>query len=245
MVGIFKRLFRVASANTHSAIDKLEDPIKLTEQGIRDLRKDLEQSIQSLAEAKSALIRMRKEGEEKKQLAHSYENKAVLLLKKAESGALSSEEADRLATAALEKKQTVMDQASSMLAGLSQQTDQTDQLEKRVGELRSNIHKWENELKTLKARARVAEASKKLNKQLAQVDSSGTLSLLEKMKDKVSETEAVAESYANIGNLNSSIDDEIQKALGTSTLTGSSSEGQSTSSQAKDSLAELKAKLGK
>ncbi|MDD9950409.1 MAG: PspA/IM30 family protein, partial [Zetaproteobacteria bacterium] len=240
MVGIFKRLFRVASANTHSAIDKLEDPIKLTEQGIRDLRKDLEQSIQSLAEAKSMLIRMKKEAQEKKQLASSYENKAVLLLKKAESGALDSAEADRLATAALEKKQTVLEQSNAMFTGLDRQTEQTQVLEKRVGELRSNINKWENELKTLKARARVAEASKKLNKQLAQVDSSGTIALLEKMKDKVSENEAMAESYADIGGLSTNIDDEIQKALGSSSL-NQLKEGES---NAQDSLAALKAKLG-
>ena len=42
MVGIFKRLFRVAEAKTHAAIDNMEDPIKMTEQGIRDLKKDLE-----------------------------------------------------------------------------------------------------------------------------------------------------------------------------------------------------------
>ena len=39
MVGIFKRLFRVAEAKTHAAIDGMEDPIKMTEQGIRDLKK--------------------------------------------------------------------------------------------------------------------------------------------------------------------------------------------------------------
>ncbi len=32
-MNILKRLFSIGKAETHSAIDKLEDPIKMTEQG--------------------------------------------------------------------------------------------------------------------------------------------------------------------------------------------------------------------
>ena len=41
-MSIFKRIFKIGQAETHSIIDRLEDPIKLTEQGIRDLKKDLD-----------------------------------------------------------------------------------------------------------------------------------------------------------------------------------------------------------
>ena len=34
-------------------MDKLEDPIKMTEQGIRDMKKDLESSLKALAEVKA------------------------------------------------------------------------------------------------------------------------------------------------------------------------------------------------
>ena len=44
-MNVFKRLFRVGEAEAHSALDKLEDPIKMTEQGIRDLKKDLDASL--------------------------------------------------------------------------------------------------------------------------------------------------------------------------------------------------------
>ena len=40
-MNVFKRLFKMGEAEAHSAIDKLENPIKLTEQGIRDLKKIL------------------------------------------------------------------------------------------------------------------------------------------------------------------------------------------------------------
>ena len=49
----------MGEAEAHSAIDKLENPIKLTEQGIRDLKKDLDKSLHALAEVKALEIRSR------------------------------------------------------------------------------------------------------------------------------------------------------------------------------------------
>ncbi len=65
----------------------------------------------------------------------------------------------------------------------------------------------------LKARAKVSQATKKLNKSMSNIDSSSTISMLEKMKDKVAQEEAMAEAYGDIANANKSIDDEIDAAL--------------------------------
>ena len=96
--------------------------------------------------------------------------------------------------------------------------------------LRSTITTYENELKTLKARARVSEATKKLNKSMSNIDSSGTIAMLEKMKDKVAQDEALAEAYGDIAGQPNSIDDEINSAL-------------SSSNSGSDALAALKARL--
>ena len=69
MFGVFKRLFKVAESEAHSAMDKLENPIKMTEQGIRDLKKDLEGSMKSLAQVKALTIQLKKEQAEKKHRA--------------------------------------------------------------------------------------------------------------------------------------------------------------------------------
>ena len=58
--------------------------------------------------------------------------------------------------------------------------------------------------------------------------------MLERMKEKVAEEEALAESYAEIAGESTSIDDEIEKALSSG----------SAEVKAADSLAALKAKLG-
>ena len=233
-MNVFKRLFRIGEAEAQSAIDKLEDPIKLTEQGIRDLKKDLDSSLQALAEVKAMTIRAKNEVETNKSKAKDYENKAMMLLKKGQSGDIESAEADRLASEALVKKEEAASQAARSKDEYDRFDKNVSQLDSNVKKIRSTISQYENELKTLKARVKVSSATKKLNKQMAQIDSSSTVSMLERMKDKVAEDEALAESYGEIAHESKSVDDEIDKALA-----GSSSE-----MKASDDLAAMKAKLG-
>jgi len=231
-MGIFNRIFKMGQAEAHSAIEKLENPIKLTEQGIRDLKEDLNKSLQSLAEVKAMAIRAKNEMSNYKNQAEDYESKALKLLERAEAGAIDPNEADRLASEALSKKEEAVQQAARAEQEKSQFDNSVAQLEANVKKLKQNISKWENELKTLKARAKVADATKNLNKQMAQIDSSSTVSMLERMKDKVVESEAMAQSYGEIAGENRSIDEEIESALGDSQAVSSNK-----------ALADLKAKM--
>jgi len=233
-MGIFSRLFKVGQSEAHAVIDQLEDPIKMTEQGIRDMKTDLDKALQALAEVKALAIRSKKELIQANNIAKDYETKAILILKKAESGDISAEDADRLATEALTKKEQ-----SSQDAARSQTEVQTfdkniAQLDANIKKIRSNISHYENELKTLKARAKVSAATKKINKSLAGVDSSSTIAMLEKMKDKVNQDEALAEAYGDIAGESRSVDDEIDAVLSDSNKTNASA-----------SLEALKAKLNK
>lgn len=231
-MSIFKRLFRIGKAETNSLVDKLEDPIKLTEQGIRDMKVDLDKSLQALAEIKALSIRSRNEAQENQSRSEDYERKAMLLVKKAETGEMDAAEADRLATEALMRKQQCDETVQRANAEKAKFDEQISKMDGNIKTLRSNIGKWENELKTLKARVKVANATGKLNKQLAQIDGSDTISMLEKMKEKVQEKEALAESYGEIANEAKSVDEEIDKALADTDKV-----------EANDALAALKAKM--
>ncbi len=233
-MNVFKRLFKMGEAEAHSAIDKLEDPIKLTEQGIRDLKKDLDSSLKALAEVKAMGIRSKNDFQTHKNKATDYESKAMLILKKAESGDISVDEADRLASEALVKKEESLQHMNRAKAEQDRFDKNVAQLDLSVKKIKTNISKYENELKTLKARVRVSETTKKLNKQMAQIDSSGTVSMLERMKEKVAQDEALAEAYGDIANENRSLDDEIDSVIGSSEAEG----------KAATDLAALKAKLG-
>lgn len=221
-MNIFKRLFSIGKAEAHSAIDKMEDPIKLTEQGIRDMKQDLDKSLEALAQVKAMAIRANNDKEEYALKAQDYQNKAMLILKKAQKGELKTEDADRLAKEALIKKEESQKNATRTSAEAEKLNTSVAQLEKNINSIKSNISKWENELKTLKARVKVSNATKNLNKQMAEIDSSSTVSLLERMKEKVEQDEALAEAYGDIANDSKSIDDELNAAINTTDVSAES-----------------------
>ena len=233
-MGIFKRLFKIGQAEANSAIDQLEDPIKMTEQGLRDLKKDLDKALHGLAEVKAMAIRSRNDVEIHRNKAKDYENKAMLLLKKGQSGDLDAGEADRLASEALVKKEESTEHMNRSQKEHEQFEGNVAQLDSKVKRIRSTISQYENELKTLKARVKVSTAAKNINKHLSQIDNSGTVALLERMKDKVAQDEALAQSYGEIANESKSVDEEIDKALS----------GSSAQVKVSEDLAAMKARLG-
>lgn len=233
MASVFGRIFKVFQAEAHSAVDNLEDPIKLTEQGIRDLKNDLQGAMRSLAEVKALAIRLKKQADDHKKVGADYERKAMMLLQKMKAGEMDATEAERLALEAMNKKETAMKEAATAQANYENQQKMADQLQSKVNKLKTTIGQYENELVTLKARAKTASSMRKINQQMSKIDSSSTISMLEKMKTKVDEEESLATAYGELSENTGSIDDDINKALESGTAPAAS-----------DSLAELKKKMG-
>lgn len=234
-MSVFKRLFTWGKAEAHAVVDRIEDPIKMADQGIRDLRADLTKALESLAQVKAQAIRTRREAQQGKEAAADYEKKAMLLLQRGQSGQLPAGEADRLAGEALAKRDGAVQRASILVKELEGMDRMTAQLETNVQSLKTQISKWENELQTLKARAQVSHATRKLNEQLAKVDPSGTISMLERMKDKVQAEESLAEAYGEMAQVERSVDHEIEAALATPAGAGAGGAA---------ALADLKARMG-
>ncbi len=234
MAGIFSRLFKVGESETHALIDKFENPIKMSEQGIRDLKKDLQESMKSLAEVKAITLRLKRDAENNKKLSADYERKAMLLLQKMQSGGIDQSDAERLASESLNKKEESSKKALEAFSQWEHQEKMANQLQTNVTKLKSTITSYENDLITLKARAKTAAATKKLNAQMSQIDSKSTISMLEKMKSKVEEDESLAAAYGELADADKSVDDEINLALA----------GTTEDKKTYDNLAELKAKMG-
>lgn len=231
-MSIFKRMFKFTQSEAHAAMDKIEDPIKMTEQGIRDLQKDMKSAMTGLAEVKGMSINTRKQAEFAQKRAQEYEKKAMLLLQKMQNGDLDPAEAERLATVALGEKETQAAEYVRLAAEADHHEKLAAQLQANVNKIKSTITSYQNDLTTLKARSKTAAATKRINEQVAQIDSSGTVAMLEKMKAKVEADEALATAYGEVASMETSVDDELDKAL------------QGTSAGQSEQLAALKAKMG-
>lgn len=212
-MNIFKRIFRIGQAEIHAVVDKMEDPIKMTEQGIREMKEDLDQAMEAYAKVKALAIRTHNAADKKREEAADYENKAVLLLQKLQKKELETDQAERLAKEALHLKKQSLLEADELSNQADVHDESANEVHKNIEVLKYNINKWETELTTIKARVRVANATKVVNKQLAKMDSNSTISMLERMKEKVEEDEALAKAYGEMAQKQTSVSDEIDQAL--------------------------------
>jgi phage shock protein A len=212
-MNIFKRLFRIGQAEIHAAVDKMEDPIKMTEQGLRELREDLTEATEAYAKVKALAIRTENNLLQCQQESRSYGEKAILIMQKAQAGQVDLVKAEELAREALtlHKKYHIESEDLRLQVAALQQSSR--EMQRNAEILKENMEKWEKELRTLKARVKVSRATEQVNKQLAHVDNNGIISMLERMKSKVEDQEALAKAYGEIYRDKNSKKEELDSLL--------------------------------
>ena len=126
------RILKFFQSEAHALVSKFEDPVKLIEQGIRDLKKDFDDSMKSVAQIKAIAIGTKKELETKKQIAADYEQKAMILLQKAKNGELDESEADRLAAEALKKRQEALKEVERLTNDAKNYDASLEQMSKKI-----------------------------------------------------------------------------------------------------------------
>jgi len=212
-MNIFKRIFRIGQAEIHAAVDKMEDPVNMTEQGLRELRIDLTEATEAYAKVKALAIRTENDQLQSQQESRNYAEKAILIMQKAQSGQVDLIKAEDLAREALSlhKKYYLESEELGQQVITFQQSSRDMQRNTEI--LRENMEKWEKVLRTLKARVKVSKATEQVNKQLAQLDNNGTISMLQRMKDKVEDQEALAKAYGEISYGKNSKKEELNRLL--------------------------------
>ncbi|MGF1533901.1 MAG: PspA/IM30 family protein [Bernardetiaceae bacterium] len=216
MWNYLKRLLKIGEAHVHQKLDQMEDPIRITEQNVAALKKDLHEGARGLSEIRAAAIRAKRENERARRIADNYEQKAILLLKKAYQGEIPQEQADRLAKQALMQKESMYQQLQNGEQEIQKYESLVQEMDMRVQQIRSQVIKYENELRTLKARSKISKATQNLHESLSRFDASGMHTMLDKIKDQVSEQEAIADSYEEVSRQMRDPDYEVNQALGNS-----------------------------
>jgi phage shock protein A len=220
-MSLLKRIFTIFQAESHTIVEKFEDPVKVTEQGIRDLRKHLSEALNALAEVKASMLRFQREAEKEKRRQQEYMRKAEALLKKAVAGEVAKEEAETLAAELVTKAEMAEQRVAELEQEAERQQELALKIQGKVNELKLQIAKYESELRSLKARAATAKAVKKVNKHLAKVDPSDTLAMLERMKEKVEREEALADAYGEIAEMEKDAEAKADALLAKTPLTTS------------------------
>lgn len=209
-MNVFKRILKIGQAEIHAFVDRMENPVVMMEQGVKNLKEELAESVEAFAKLKALLIRMENTIAENKQEATRYEEKAVLVLRKVDLGSLAEEKAEQLAVEALKLKQGIEQEIVSLEEQLADHKVAVEHMATNVEVLKFNIAKWEKELGTLKAKQCVSETSEAVNRHIANIDSNSTIDLLQRMKDKVTENGARAEVFDELSFSKTKVDKSLE-----------------------------------
>lgn len=184
-MSLFKRLRDLTLSNVYALIEKAEDPIKLTDQYIRDMTEDLEEAEKAVA-SQIAL---------EKKFKLLYEEQAALVQKRTEQShtAAKAQNID-LARRALEEKNSAEQKMIEYQASFSQNQLLANNLREKLEDMRKQLTDIKNKRETLIARYQAAKTQTEINKAMNGFGSDSAASGLKRMEEKMLQMEAQAEA---------------------------------------------------
>ncbi|MBY3621955.1 PspA/IM30 family protein [Paenibacillus sp. FSL E2-8871] len=201
-MSIFKRLRDLTMSNVNAIIDKAEDPIKMTDQYIRDMTEDLEDAEKAVA-AQIAI---------EKKFKQLYEEQEALVNKRTQQAHAAAQAGNvDLARRALEEKKAAEAKLVEYKASFDQNKASADNLRGKLDEMRKQLTQMKNKRETLVARYNAAKAQTEINKAMSGFSSDSASAGLKRMEEKMMQAEAQAEASNEMSSGNKSLDDEFEK----------------------------------
>lgn len=173
---ILDRLSRLIRANVNDLIGKAEDPTKIIDQTLLDMREAYGEARNEVAGAMAQAAKLEREQQTNATLAQDYGEKAEQALR------AGSED---LAREALRRKQNHTDLAEGFAAQLKTTTATVDSLKTQLRALEAKIDEMESRRQLLQARAQTAQASGVLEKASGFDRAGGAMNAFEDMERKV------------------------------------------------------------
>lgn len=184
-MSLFKRLRDLTLSNVYALIDKAEDPVKMTDQYIRDMQDDLEDAEKAVA-AQIAL---------EKKFKKLYEDQEALVQKREEQAHTAAQAKNiDLARRALEEKKAAEQKRDEYKTAFDSNKAAADNLREKLGQMQKQFADLKNKRETLVARANAAKAQTEINKAMSGFGSDTAMAGLKRMEDKVLEMESRAEA---------------------------------------------------
>jgi phage shock protein A len=197
-MGIFDRLRRVISAHVNSAMGKAEDPEKMLNQLLLEMNEQMVESKRAVAGAIADEKRLERQIQDHRKQAADWEARALMALQEADHNPERREEYEGLAKQALVRKKDIAEIADKLQEQLSAQHVAVEKLKASLRDLQSRIDDASRKKTLLVARAKRAEATKKIQEQVTGMSNTSAFDAFEKMAQKVDQIEAEADALADL-----------------------------------------------
>jgi phage shock protein A len=200
-MGVFDRISNMFRAKVNTTLDSVENPIELLDQKIRDMEESLNKAKLSSAEVLGNVHEIEKKMNAAELESKDYDEKVKLALNKGN---------EDLAKKALQKKLDADKTYASLKTSFADASVKAEAIKKSLKELQEEIEKTRSYRDEATARYNNAEASKKVNEILANVETKTNRINLDDIERKIQKKEALAEGLADL-KVDNTLDKEFEK----------------------------------
>src|SRR6266511_3517434 len=222
-MGIFDRLSTMIRSNINDLITRAENPEKMLNQLIVDMKGQLAKAKQQVASAIADEKKLQSDAEIMKKQAEDWERRAMLAVQ---------ESRDDLAKQALMRYNEHLQGAQQLHETWVKHKAETDQLKLSLRQLNDKIEEAKRKKNILVARAKRAEAQQRIQETLSGMSDKSAFESFERMAEKIEATERKALASAELNEEVSG--DRLARQFEVLEYKGSSDQ----------QLIELKAKMG-
>ena len=179
-MGLFDRLATLLKSNINDLISKAEDPEKMLDQIVVDMRTQLARAKQQVAAAIADEKRLKDQAENEYRQAQDWEAKAMLAVK---------ESRDDLAKQALVRHGEHLEHASALETTWQSHQMETEKLKNSLRDLNDKIEEAKRKKNLLLARQRRAQAQQKISDTMSSMSEKSAFEAFARMEEKITSNE--------------------------------------------------------
>jgi len=188
-MGIFSRMMTVIRANINALIGKAEDPAKVLEQSLIDMRGSLAKTKQDVAGAIADEKKLQGQVEREKKQAEDWERRAMLAV---------NEGRDDLAKQALMRQSEHMQAAAQLHETWLRHKGDTEKLKDSLRQMNDRIEELKRKKNVLVARQKRAEAQERIQRTMSTMGDQSAFDTFQRMEERIDDMERQALAAAEL-----------------------------------------------
>lgn len=188
-MGIFNKLSTVIRSNLNDLIARAENPEKMLNQIILDMRDQLAKAKQEVAVAIADERKLKAEAEKEAAQARDWERRAMLAVQGSR---------DDLARQALQRQQEYGSRAQQFFETWQKQAAETEKLKDSLRQLNSKIEEARRKKNLLIAKQKRAEAQKRIHETMTGLSDRSAFETFDRIAQRVEDTERLALASAEV-----------------------------------------------